>query len=166
MVVSRQHVVLEVIKELIWIGISVLMALAIMSPITSKVHYNMVWLNGLFLVIAFTYFRYAVMLRSVFVLRSRWVRFVLFFFNINFFIFVLRQQQHFITIYDSFTIEDMGVPIRPLPLEQIDKLFRYFFTESTFTVVACLGMVAALSVRFIFAYWHTAHIRLNAGEEE
>jgi len=163
---DKQIVVLELLKELLWFCISIVIALAIMYPIISVVHYKMVWLNGLFLVLAFTYFRYAILLKTVYVLRNKWVRFFLFLFNINFFVFVLRQQQHFITIYDSYTVEELGSPIKPISLEQTDVLIRYFYTEITFTVVACLGMIAALSVRFIWAYWKTAYLRLNAGDEE
>jgi hypothetical protein len=32
--------------------------------------------------------------------------------------------------------------------------------------VLCLGMIAALSVRLVISYWKTAHLRLNAGDEE
>ena len=163
---DKQIVVLELLKELLWLCISIVIAFAIMYPIISVVHYKMVWLNGLFLVLAFTYFRYAILLKTVFVLRNKWVRFFLFLFNINFFVFILRQQQHFITIYDSYTVEELGSPIKPISLEQTDVLISYFYTEITFTVVACLGMIAALSVRFIWAYWKTAYLRLNAGDEE
>ena len=163
---NKQILLLEILKEILWLCISILIAFTIMYPIIRMVHYTMVWLNGLFLVLAFTYFRYAVMLKTVYVLRSKWVSFALFLFNINFFVFVLRQQQHFITIYDSYTVEELGRPIRPISLEQTDVLIRYFYTEITFTVVACLGMIAALSVRFVWSYWKTAYLRLNAGDEE
>jgi hypothetical protein len=167
MVNDKQILLLEILKELVWLGISVLIAMALMYPIYTKVHYNQIWLNGLFLVIAFTYFRYAITLRSVYVLRNKWVKAVILLFNINFFIFILRQEQRFMTIYDSFTIDDLGLPVHPpLPLEQTDQLFRYFFTEINFAVVACLGMIVALSVRFIWSYWKTAYQRLNAGDEQ
>ena len=164
---KNQVLGLELLKEALWIGISVLIAAALMFPIYSKVHYTMIWLNGLFLVVALTYFRYAVMLKSVYVLRNKWVKAAMLLFNINFFIFVLRQEQRFMTIYDSYTIDDLGTPVHPpLALEQVDQLFRYFFTEINFAVVACLGMIAALSVRFVLSYWKTAFNRLNAGMED
>jgi hypothetical protein len=163
---NKQIVTLEILKEILWLCISVLIAFVLMYPITSRVHYSMLWLNGLFLVVGMTYFRYAIMLRTVYVLRSKWVRFLILLFNLNFFVFVLRQEQNFMTIYDSYTIDDLGKPIHPLPLEQVDQLFRYFFTEINFAVVACLGMTAALSIRFVLSYWKTAHVRLNAGDEE
>jgi c-di-AMP phosphodiesterase-like protein len=126
----------------------------------------MIWLNGLFLVVGLTYFRYAIMLRTVYVLRNKWVRAILLLFNINFFVFVLRQEQRFMTIYDSFTVEDLGTPIKSLTLEQVDQLIRYFFNEINFTVVACEAMIVVLSVRFVIAYWKTTYLRLNAGNEE
>ena len=70
------------------------------------------------------------------------------------------------TIYDSYTIDDLGRPIKALSMEQIYQLFKYFYTEINFTVVMCLGMIAALSVRFVLSYWKTAYLRLNAGGEE
>lgn len=163
---KRQILILELAKELIWLCISILLTLALMFPIFSRIHYTMFWLNGLILVVGLTYFRYALTLRTVYVLRSLWVRFALFIFNINFFVFVLRQEQRFMTIYDSFTIDDMGKPIKPMTLEQIDQVFRYFFNEINFTVVACLGMIVVLSVRIVVSYWKTAYKRLNAGNEE
>lgn len=167
MVNNKQIVILEVFKESLWFCISAVIAFALMFPIYTKVHYNQIWLNGLFLILAFTYFRYAITLRTVYVLRSKWVRAALLLFNINFFIFVLRQEQHFMTIYDSYTIDDLGLPVHPpLALEQVDQLFRYFFTEINFAVVACLAMIVALSVRFVLSYWKTAYMRLNAGDEQ
>jgi len=143
-----------------------MIAYALMYPIIRLVDYSMIWLNGLFLVVGLTYFRYAIMLRTIYVLRSKWVRFALLIFNINFFVFVLRQEQRFMTIYDSFAMADIGRPLRPLPLEEVDRLFRYFYTEINFTVVLCLAMIAVLTVRFVLAYWQTAYLRLNAGHEE
>ena len=163
---SKQIVILEIVKELLWLCIGMLIAFTMMYPIIRLVHYSMIWLNGLFLIVAFTYFRYAILLRTVYVLRNKWVRAGLLLFNINFFVFVLRQEQHFMTIYDSYTVEDLGMPVRAISLEQTDQLIRYFFTEINFTVVACLGMIAALSVRIIWVYWQTAYLRLNAGSEE
>lgn len=166
MIKSTQIIILEIAKELIWLCISVVIALALMYPIMRLLHYNMVWLNGLFLIVGLTYFRYAIMLRSVYVLRNRWVRAALLLFNINFFVFVLRQEQRFMTIYDSYNMEDLGKPITKISLEQANQLMVYFYNEINFTVVACLAMTAALSVRFVLSYWKTAMLRLNAGNEE
>ena len=163
---KTQILILEILKELLWFSVSFLAALAVMYPLFSKVHYSMIWMNGLILIIALTYFRYAITLRTVFVLRSKWVRFLLFLFNINFFVYVLRQEQKFMTIYDSYTLDDLGKPIHPMALEDADRLMRYFFNEINFTVVFCLGMIVALSIRFIQSYWRTARKRLNAGDEE
>jgi hypothetical protein len=163
---DKQIVLLEIVKELLWLFISIVIALALMYPIMRLVHYSMIWLNALFLIVGLTYFRYAITLRTVYVLRNKWVRAAILLFNINFFVFVLRQEQRFMTIYDSYTVEDLGKPVKPISLEQTDQLIRYFFNEINFTVVFCLGMIAALSVRFVLAYWKTAHVRLNAGNEE
>jgi hypothetical protein len=164
---SKQIVLLEIAKELIWLSIEVLLAAALMYPIFRLVHYSQLWLNGLFLIVGFSYFRYAINLKKVYVLRNKWVRAVLLLFNINFFVFTLRQEQNFMTIYDSFTIDDLGKAVHPpLSMEQADQLFRYFFTEINFAVVLCAGMTALLSVLFIIAYWKTAYQRLNAGSEE
>jgi hypothetical protein len=163
---NKKIAALEITKEMLWLCISILISFAMMYPITRVVHYSMMWLNGLFLVVGLTYFRYAITLRTIYLLRSKWVRFALIIFNINFFVFVLRQEQAFMNIYDSYTIEDMGSPIRPMSLEAIYQLFRYFYTEINFAVVACLCMTAVLSVRMILAYWQTAYLRLNAGSEE
>lgn len=167
MVNNKQIVLLEIVKELLWLLISIAIAAALMFPIYSKVHYNQIWLNGLFLVLAFTYFRYAITLRTVFVLRNKWIRAGLLLFNINFFVFVLRQEQRFMTIYDSYTLDELGLPLHPpLTPEEVYPLLKYFSTEINFAVVACLGMIVALSVRFIWAYWKTAYLRLNAGAED
>lgn len=163
---KTQILILEILKELLWISVSILAALALMYPLFSKLHYNMIWINGLILVLALTYFRYAITLRTLFVLRSKWIRFLLFLFNINFFVYVLRQEQKFMTIYDSYTLDDLGKPIHLMGMEETDRLMRYFFNEINFTVVFCLGMIVALSIRFIQSYWRTARQRLNAGNEE
>ena len=163
---NKQILRLEIFKEILWLVVTTLVAIAAMYPLISKLHYTMVWLNALILILALTYFRYAILINSVYVLRSKWVRFALFLFNINFFVFVLRQEQRFMTIYDSYTMDDLGKPLRPLALQDTDYLMRYFFNEINFTVVFCLAMIVALSFRFIQSYWKTAYKRLNAGSEE
>ena len=163
---NRQYVLLEIAKELLWWMLSAILALVVMYPLISTLHYKPIWLNGALLVVAFTYFRYAVFLRTVWALRSKYVRVALVIFNINFFIFVLSRMQSFMHIYDSFSLDAMGTPIRAMKPEDVDPLFRYFFDEINFTCVACLVLAAALSVRIIIAHWNTAHLRLNAGSEE
>ena len=164
--VNKQEVFLEILKELLWWGISVIIAVLVMYPLTSKLHYKPLWINGAFIVIALTYFRYAVLLKSTYILRSKWVRFLLIVVNINFFIFVLRKMQGFMYIYDSFSLDAMGTPIRPLAPEEVDPLFRYFFDEINLTCVACMALAVALSVRMVLSHWNTARVRLNAGNEE
>ena len=164
--VNKQYVFLELFKELLWWLLSAVIATAIMFPLISKLHYKVMWINGALLIIAMTFFRYAVFLRTTFVLRPKWIKFIVVVFNINFFVFVLRKMQSFMYIYDSYTLDAMGTPIRPLRPEQVDPLFRYFFDEINFTCVACMALAVALSVRIVLSYWKTAHTRLNAGNEE
>lgn len=163
---NKQYVFLELVKELTWWLLSAVVAAGIMYPLITKLHYNAVWINGAMLVIALTYFRWAIYLRTIYVLRSKWVRFALIVFNINFFVFVLRKMQGFMHIYDSYTLDAMGMPLRPLKPEEIDPLFRYFFDEINFTCVACMALAVALSIRMVLVHWQTAHHRLNAGNEE
>ncbi|MCW3127574.1 MAG: hypothetical protein JWO03_3232 [Bacteroidetes bacterium] len=163
---NRQYVFLEIMKEVLWWLISAVIAGAVMYPLITKLHYKEVWTNGALLVIALTYFRWAIFLKDIYILRSKWVRFILIVFNVNFFVFVLRSMQGFMHIYDSYTLDAMGTPIRPLKPEDIDPLFRYFFDEINFTCVACMALAVALTVRIVLSHWKTAHHRLNAGNEE
>ncbi len=161
-----QRLVLEVVKELLWWVMSAVLAYAIMWPITSKVQYSQLIINGILLMVALNYFRYAVFLRSVYILRSKWVRFALGVFNINFFVYVLRRFQGFMSIYDSFTVEDLGRAYHPLAPEDVYPLFKYFYLEITLCVSATLVLTAALTLRLVLTYWSTARLRLNAGAEE
>lgn len=161
-----QYIPLEVAKELLWWLLSAVVAAMIMLPLTSKLYFKPLWINGLFIVMALTYFRYSVLLKTTFVLRPVWVKFLLAVFNINFFVYVLRRLQEFMHIYDSFTIEAMGTPRRPLAPEEVDPLFRYFFEEINLACVACLTLSVVLIVRMIAVYWSGAKLRLNAGGEE
>ncbi len=161
-----QYILLEVAKELLWWLLSAVVAVIIMLPLTSKLHFKPFWINGAFIVVALTYFRYSVFLKTTFVLRPVWVRFIIAVFNINFFVYVLRRLQEFMHIYDSFTVEAMGTPVRPLAPEEVDPLFRYFFDEINLACVACLSLSVVLIVRMVAVYWSSARLRLNAGSEE
>jgi hypothetical protein len=164
---KTQHIILEISKELIWWIMSAVAAYLIMLPITTRVAYTSVWINGVLIVIALTYFRYAVFLRQIFVLRTKWVRFALSAFNVNFFVYILRRLQGFMAIYDSYTVDDLGKALHPpLPVEDIYPLFKYFYFEITLTVTSCLVLIVALTVRMVLAYWGTARMRLNAGSEQ
>lgn len=163
---GTQYILLEVAKEILWWLLSAVVAVIVMLPLTSKLHFKPFWINGALIVMALTYFRYSVLLKTTFVLRPAWVKFLLAVFNINFFVYVLRRLQEFMHIYDSFTIEAMGTPIRPLAPEEVDPLFRYFFDEINLACVACLSLSVVLVIRMIATYWNSARLRLNAGSEE
>ena len=161
-----QKVFLEIAKESLWWLITGIIAYLILLPITSKVQYKEFVMNMVFLVITMNYFRYAVYLRSIYVLRSKWLRFAIGVFNVNFFVYTLRRFQGFMFIYDSYTIDDLGKPLHALAPETIYPLFRYFYLEITLTISACLVLTAAFTVRLVLTYWSTARLRLNAGSEE
>jgi hypothetical protein len=163
---NRQYIFLEIVKELIWWIISAVVATAIMLPLISKLHYKPMWINGTLIVIALTYFRYCVFLRTTYILQWKWVRFALVVFNVNFFVFVLRKMQSFMYLYDSFTLDAIGTPLKTLAPEDVDPLFRYFFDEINLTCVAAMSLSIVLIIRIIMAHWKTAYMRLNAGSEE
>ena len=163
---KTKEIILEIVKELLWWVIALIIAAGVMYPLYSVLAYKCLPINTLLIVVAVSYFRYAITIKSVFILRSRWVRFLLCVVNINFFVYVLRRQQAFMTIYDSYQLSDLGVPLHNLAPEREYGLFRYFYTETTFFVMACLLLSAALTARIIGSYWSTARLRLNAGDEE
>jgi hypothetical protein len=68
--VNRQYVFLELFKELVWWLISAVVAVAVMYPLISKLHYKEVWINGSLLVVALTYFRYAIFVRTTFAAQA------------------------------------------------------------------------------------------------
>ena len=163
---NKRALPLLIFRECIWWLLAAGVAAGALFPIWKAVEFRYLIMNAVVIFVAVLYFQYIVFFRQSVLLRPKWLRFLLFAFNLNFFIFVIRQSQFFISIYDTFLIEDLGKLKAPLTLTQIEKLFQYFYFETTLGVAACLLMIATLNGRIVISYWKTARLRLNAGDEE
>jgi hypothetical protein len=162
---NTKPILLELLRELVWIAIATVVAILVMRPITMQLQYRLMIINGILIVLPIMYFRYAIYMRSMMILQPRWLRFFWSVVNLNLFIYILRRQQEFMGIYDSFTIADMGKPLHALSPADEGWLFQYFYTETSIAVVASLTLIVVMTIRFIWSYWQSARTRLNAGDE-
>ncbi|MFN8308706.1 MAG: hypothetical protein U0T73_01970 [Chitinophagales bacterium] len=161
---ENRLLLLQLARELVWWLIAAVATTVVILPIFNKVNYQYWEVNAVIVFTAILYFLYVIFYRQSLFLRPKWLRFVLFVFNLNFFVFVIRQSQFFISVYDSFTINDLGTLKSAMTFGQMERLYHYFLFETTLGVVTCLAMTAALNARMVHAYWQTAKTRLNGGE--
>jgi len=161
----RKHIWLYIVQEIVWILIALLVAAFAVFPLVMKLNYVFLVENVCFAFYAVTLVRLVVFFKSVPWLKPTWVRFLLFVVNINLFIFIVRKEQNFISIYDSFTIEDLGMPRKTLSLKEMETLYNYFYTEINLVVVTCLILILAFCARLVLSYWSLAKTRLYVDEK-
>lgn len=145
--------IFHVLKELIWIAITAIIAAIIVQPIIAKIEYIYLKINVLFIFIAFTYFRYSVTFKGLPFLRPAWVRFLLFTINLSLFVYVVHYEQKFITMADNFYTEDFGFPKVIMYDNVKEQLFKYLYTELVLFTTASLIMISAFQIRLIVSYW-------------
>ncbi len=161
MKIDKRSLVLNIIVEIIWWCIGIVIAAFIMFPLYNKMHYNFLLINGVIILLAVLYFRYILFFRQILWLRSLWFRFLLFAININLFVYLLRKEQFFMTVYDTFLISDLGVPFKPFSLSEMEKVYNYFFKEVNIALSACLVLIIVFNIRLILSYWKMAKTRLE-----
>ncbi len=155
-----KKILLHISQELIWLLIAAAFASMIVYPLYQKLQYTFLTENFLLAFYAVILFRMVIFFHGVIWLKPMWMRFLAFIININLFFFILRKEQSFISIYDSFTIGDLGQHREALTLSQMEKLFHYFYYEINITVVACLVMIVLFCFRLIHSYWSLRKTRL------
>jgi len=156
----QKKIRLLLLQEIIWIVIALVISSWVVLPLYLKLNYVFIIENFLLVFYAIMLVRLVLFFRNVPWLKPTWVRFVLFIINLNLFIFITRKEQNFISIYDSFAIDDLGKPKMSLSLGQIEKLYHYFYLEINLTVVACLVLIFLFCGRLIHSYWSLTKTRL------
>jgi hypothetical protein len=151
---------LYVSQELIWLLIAAVFAVMLVYPLYRKVEYTFLTENLLLAFYAIMLLRMVVFFHGVIWLKPLWMRFLMFVINLNLFFLIIRKEQNFLTIYDSFTMEDLGKPKTPLSLSQMEKLFHYFYYEINMVVISCLVMIVLFCFRLIHSYWSLRKTRL------
>jgi len=158
---NTTSLLLNILIEILWWVIGIVVAAFVMYPLYSKMDYNFLYINGLFVVLAVLYFRYIIFFKQILWLQSLWFRFILFAININLFIYLLRKEQFFMTVYDTFLIQDLGKPFHVLSLSEMEKIYNYFFQEVNIAITACMVLIIVFNIRLILSYWKMAKIRLE-----
>ena len=155
----------QLIREVLWLGITAMLIYAVLYPVTSKIYYLYWKINVLFILIAFTYFRYSILFKSLPFLKPSWVRFFLFALNLSLFIYLASNEQRLISMADNFYLEDFGFP--KVFINEVAKrgLFKYLYTEIVFFGTASLITLSAFQIRLIISYWqyykHQANMLLE-----
>lgn len=148
------------LQEVLWLLIAFIVATFTVYPIHSKINYFFLIENFAFAAYAVLLFRFVFFFRDIVWLKSKWVRFSLFVFAINSFVFIINSEQKFLSAYNSFFISDLGTPRHTLSLIETEKLFHYFYKEIHLIVVSCLVLIVLFVIRLISSYWSLAKTRL------
>lgn len=157
---------LVILQEIIWLLIAFSVAAFAVFPLYSKLDYIFLIENFVFAASAVLLFRLVFFFKSVLWLKSKWVRFLLFAFCVNYFVFIINTETKFLYAHQSFLISDLGKPKTELSLTQTEQLFRYFYTEIHLIVVTCLALIVLFIIRLITSYWSLAKTRLYTDDNK
>jgi hypothetical protein len=160
--VDLKKKLLILIKEILWLLITGMLITAVLYPIYLKIDYLYWRINAFFIFVTITYFRYSVTFRSLPFLRPGWIRFVLFTFNLSLFIYMMHQEQKFVSLGDNFYTEDFGFP-KVIMYDNVKlQLFKYLNTELMVFGTGSLIMISAFQMRLIISYWQYYKHKANA----
>lgn len=151
---------LLLLQEILWLCIAGAVGAFVVYPLHSKIDYVFVAENFVLAAYAVLLVRLVFFFKSVSWLKPKWVRFSLFAFSVNAFVFIIHAEQKFLSVYNSFLISDLGMPRQTLSLIETEKLFHYYYYEIHLIVVSCLILIILFVIRLIASYWSLAKTRL------
>lgn len=152
---------LALVKELVWIAITLLIAAAVLYPIYTRIQYNFYLSNIAFIFLSITYFRWTLTLRSLPFLRPAWARFIVFAINVNLFIVLMQQEQSMLMFIDDYDIKAFGWPKVIMYDEVIQYLFRYIYRLVTLFGTASLILLVVFNLRLIVSWWQFYKYKAN-----
>ena len=155
-----KKILLHISQELIWLLIAAIFAVMLVFPIYQRVEYTFLIENLLLAFYAIILLRMVIFFHGVIWLKPMWMRFLMFVINLNLFFLIVRKEQGFLTIYDSFTMDDLGKPKSVLSLSEMERLFHYFYYEINIVVISCLVLIVLFCLRLIHSYWSLRKTRL------
>lgn len=158
---GKDNLRLSILQEFIWWIIAAVISIGVLIPLITQITYLHLYVNMLIIFIAVIYFRYSFFYYDLPWLRPAWVRFLISLISINLIVFNIRQAQYFISIYDAFTIEDLGTPHHPLSPMKIASLYRYFYYETIISIISSIILILLFLARTILYYWKNARRKLE-----
>jgi len=156
----NQFKALTILKEALWICITLCVTYIVLYPIDQKIDYTFYWPNFLFVALSILYFRWATTFNDLPFLRHSWVRFALFVFNINIFVYLLSTERNLLSVVDDFYVLSIGFPKVIMYEEVKEQLFKYLQTEVILFGTASLTLNVALQIRIIVSYWQFSSKKL------
>lgn len=153
---------LHLLREALWLTITAAVSYAVLYPITSKMDFIYYKTTFAFVFVTLTYFRWAMMIKSLPFFRPGAVRFLLFTANLSLFIFFASREQKFLGLMDNFYTEDFGFPKVILFDDDKAALLKYIYNIVVFFGTGSLIMILALNVRIIIAWWQFYKYKASA----
>ncbi len=157
---------LHLLREVLWLAITVIIAVAILYPITSKIDYIYLKPTFAFIMITLTYFRWAMLIRSLPFLRPALIRFLLFTVNLSLTIYIVQIMQKVMGLMENMYTEDIGFP--KVILFEADRaaLFTYVYNVVVLFGTGAVLMIVAFNLRLIISWWQFYKYKANTLMED
>lgn len=152
--------ILIAVKEVLWCMLTAGACVLILYPIDKQLYYTYYAENFFFIFLALTLFRYVLFFNSIPFFKPVWVRFLLFVFNINIFVYITSIERTLLSIVDDFNMQDFGFPKVIMYDSVKEALFSYLYKEIVFFSTATLVLIVVFQLRLLISYWQFSSKKL------
>ncbi|TVR82626.1 MAG: hypothetical protein EA412_01355 [Chitinophagaceae bacterium] len=149
-----RKVQLEILKELLWLGIAVILCLGVTYPLFGVIDNQHLLLNIGLIVLFVYYFRFTVFLGDVRIFKNNYIKAGFFALNIGVFLFTLERLQYFFYVFDNYDNRYFasGNEIE-MSQPQFFSMVEFFKKEIVFFMIGFLILIVFLQFRLLFSKW-------------
>jgi hypothetical protein len=145
-------------QEVVWWLVSVVLAWAVVYPITSQADFNYAFPNFLIVVLSFNYLRYIITFTKLWFLKPKPVRIGWFLLNMYVFIFILNRLEVALVAVDSYAVYEIFSNHSLNPNNE-RNLLKYFESQYVlFSVASFLG-IAGYNFRLLASFWSKSKVK-------
>lgn len=149
---------IPLIKNLSWLLIAVLVAVAIQFPMLWHGNYTFLFPNTLIIMITILSVRNTIEFEEVALHKNKWLRYFIFVLNIFLFIFILNRLELLTGIIDSM---DMSALIESdsISLGESVELFKYINKEYTILSIASFVAMFVYNLKILRSFWKRSKVK-------
>lgn len=144
---------MKILKEILWIIISLVLSLLVQYPILRVIEYKFFAANTLVIFISIYYLRMAADMKNMFFVKNKWFRYLFFSFNLFLFVFIITRVQKLVILFDVFSITAFAENVVILSPLKESNIMNYINNEFLFFGVFSLVAITVLNVKILVSFW-------------
>jgi hypothetical protein len=146
------------IKNLTWLFIAIILALAIQVPMLWHGKYAFLFPNTLIVVVSVLALRNTLEFEQVAWHRSKWFRYIVFTGNIFLFLYLLNRLEALTGVIDSMRMSAL-IESDTISLSESVDLFKYINKEYIVITIASFVAMIVYNVKILRSFWKNSTVK-------